>query len=469
VTPRQWLDDTARACAIGVMLFVADAAATEAPVATRVTIERPSFGRASPSSVDARLMLSDLYSLDDETGQHLSFSEARAVLDASELFALPKLEAHVDGRWRHGWTEITRQRREIDRLYVQYGTRRTWSVGVGRQPVQPLLGAQVDGLVAGWEVVEGVETLVFGGLRPHPLSGDIDWRFRTVGLGYDARDDAASHAGGLAVDWYERGLDRIYLTERGYLRLADAWTLYGQAIVDFLSPKGILDDSHLIQAHNGSVIDGLDLTNALLRARYQARGLFDASVSAMYLHAIVPARWWWDWIASERAKRGFAADEIDNVGTRRGSVGADASLRLWRAIVPHLSLRADRRFTDRREGWEGRPGLKLLFGAWGFADLVYSYRQYYAETINHQLSATFGVDRPRSFGLEASGSVLQSRRRGERRAEMLYEAGGLVRVGLGFIQGALTDLDLIAQYQGFFDPEMAFHLFFARIAYRFRG
>jgi hypothetical protein len=429
----------------------------------------PKAGPGTAGKVDARLTLTELYSLDNQTRQNLSYGEGRAVLDTEELFFVPKLELHADGRFRHGWTDITGERRDIDRLFVKYGDRASWSVAFGRQPIVPLLGAQIDGVTAGLGIAEGLGVLVFGGLRPHPLTGNLDSRFRTLGVGYDAHDKATNHAGGLGVDWFGDNLDRLYLSERGYLRLAEAWTLYGQAVVDLMSPQGILDETRLTQATKDSATDGLDLTNGMLRLRYQARGIADVSLSTLYLHAIVPTKWWWDWIAAERAKRGFSADELDNVGTRRGSVTSDVNLRFSQTVVPHLSLRADRRFADQENGWEGRPGVKVMLSAWGYADVSYSYRRYYDEAINNQLSATFGADFTRDLGVEVSTSAMHTRKRGGLQTEMLYDVGGFVRTGLGLIHDSLADLDFMAQYQGFIDPEMVFHLFFARVSYRFKG
>ncbi|MBI5507693.1 MAG: hypothetical protein HY903_02955 [Deltaproteobacteria bacterium] len=466
-TRRTCFDSRAAAAAIGACLLLAPIVAGAADEAIKVTAE--ATAPVPAGATDVRVVLTELLGVAAAGRGPLSFSEGRVVVDSTAIPAVPGLELHADGRFRHGWTEVSRARRDVDRLYLRYGNPGgRWSLGLGRQPLLPLLGAQVDGACAGLRLNDGLEGIVFGGLRPHPLTGGVDGRFRTVGVGYDARDKDKNLAGGFAVDWFGGALDRVYLTERAYARVSEAWVLHGQLIADFLSPQGILDDTHVTQSGKAEATDGFDLTQALLRARYQKAELGDVSFSAFYLHAIVPAKWWWDWIAAERIKRGFSSDEIDTVGTRRASLQSIANLRLSTTVVPYLTLRFDRRLADRRDGYEVHPGVKLFLAPGTHASVSYSARQYYKDAMNHRVSADFGADLAKTIGFEVEGTAMQSTPRQGDKA-MLYEASALIYSGLGALHPALAELELIAQYQGFYEPIMSTHIVLARLAYRYRS
>jgi hypothetical protein len=137
--------------------------------------------------------------------------------------------------------------------------------------------------------------------------------------------------------------------------------------------------------------------------------------------------------------------------------------------VPHLLIRWDRRDNDNQRSYEGRAGIKLFVGRGGYADMYYDWRQYFDVATNQQINALFGVDTSDDLSLEIFGSAMHSRPRSPTPVLMLYEAGFMARLGLGAITKSFKNLDLTGQYQGFFEPNSVYHVFLARLAYRYRG
>lgn len=426
-------------------------------------------GAGSSPALDGRVDMSELYTFDDMTSRHISYSELRGLLDATTDTGPFDGSVHVDARLRHAWNDQSVRDDNVSRLYLQLGDEESaWSVIGGRHYVNAITATAVDGVSVSRRIAAGWHALVFGGLRPHPLSTAVDPRFTTAGVAYERRDKDVTHAGGLAVQGFSGQLDRAYLSERAYVKFGPAWLGYAQGVVDFLAPAGVIDDLHLRQRSRNDAVHGLDLTQAQAQLRYRQIELVDLSLVVSHAHTIVPNRWWQDWLRHEREIRGFAVDSNDAVGTRRSTATLTTNLHASRALTPYVVLRYDVRHSDRQQGYEARPGLKWAFGAAGYLDVSVSQRQYFGVT-HQQGAATLGLDLSRQVSFELGGSVMRQERPAAPAAPAalwLYDAGAMVRFGLGAVASELEDLELLAQYQGFLDDQMLFHLMMVRLGYR---
>jgi hypothetical protein len=421
--------------------------------------------RAWYGDIKGRVRIAQLFSDDLDTANHLSFTDLRLNLDAAGLF-VDGLGLLVDGRWRFGWTDATRDRGDISRLLARFAGGNAWSFALGRQVIMPAFGARVDGARIDYDFGK-TRIGVFGGLKPHPITADLDLDFATAGVVYDSRDETVNHAGGMVIDTYKDRADRLYFTERAYVRLQDHWSLSGHVVVDLLAPRGIVDELKLRQTPRDDFVGGLDLTSASLRLRYRNRETFGVSVSGVHMHTILPNAWWRDRLAEERARRGFVVDGVDPVGTRRSSVRWSGDLYLIPGVTPYVKLRYDRRHNDAADAWEGQPGIKLNFDREAWIDAHYSWRQYF-NVNNKRVSLSSGVALLDRSNFEAHAAFLYSRPRGQPEGEELFEFGGTLRVGLGDLAELLGGMDLLAQYQGFIDPVTVSHVFFVQLGYRVR-
>ncbi|MEE8408913.1 MAG: hypothetical protein V3T05_04865 [Myxococcota bacterium] len=436
-----------------------------APAAESSNTEAPND---DSSKTDARFDISQLYTDDNVTPNHLSYSQLRSRIVATNPFGMSAAELHLDGRYRYGWTSATDDVGELHRLSFQYGNRKSaWMATIGRQVITSLAGARVDGAYLGVGLGESAQAGLFGGLMPHPLSGDLDSRFSTAGAAYDYRSKTSNHGGGLALQMFRGAPDRLYLNERLYLRLGDAWMVYARALVDFLAPRGILGELGLTQKGEELGLDGLDLTNAQLRVRYEHAALLDVSLTGTHTHTVLPNRWWTNKIREERARRGFVVDGNDPVGSRRSTAMLMTNIHVGRELTPYLVLRYDHRHNDSENGYEGRPGLKMLLGGTGYLDVHYSYHQYFT-TRNNRLSVSYGQDLIDLMSVDAGVTAMHTKpRSGE--ALWLFDLYASLAARLGLVDESLRGIDAMVQYQGFVDEEMIYHLLFFRLAYRFRG
>jgi len=416
---------------------------------------------------DASVYFTQLLTDDSQTSRHLTYSEVRATGGTHALFGVDKLQLQVDGRARLGWTGETPNRAELSRLFLRYGDRKTpWRMAVGRQVISYASGARVDGGHLELGLGKGVFAGVYGGLRPHPLTGRFDSHFSAAGFGYDARSAASNHAGGLGSEWFGSEIDRLFVTERIYLRFGQAWSLYGNALVDFLAPHGIVDEFKPRNTNNGS-LSGIDPTRGQLRLRYVDRALGDVSMSLLHAHAILPNRWWQNWMREERARHGFVVDGLDPVGTRRSTARLTTNWYLSREIKPYLVLRYDRRHGDNADGYQVRTGLKVILRAMGYLNVAYSYRDYFG-TLNHTGTITAGRDIIDGVSVDAELSAVYAKPSGTG-GHMLWDFNSTVTGRLDRLSASLKNVDAMLEYQGFYESGLIYNIFFARLGYRFRS
>lgn len=442
------------------------AAAEPASGAVETASQNAASADESTTRTDARLDLTQLYSEGNVTTRHLSYSDLRGRLVSDSPFGLTGVGLQLDGRLRYGWTAITEERTDLSRASVQYGSRESWMLTVGRQVLPTVAGASLDGAFLGLGLTEQTQAGLFGGLKPHPLDGRLDTRFSIVGAGYDSRG-TTMHNGGLVFEMFRGAADRLYFTERFYIPLGTSWVFYGHTVVDFLAPRGILDELDVTQKGEDLGLAGLDLTQGQLMLRYRQPQLFDISLLASHIHTVLPNKWWTSRIQNERARRGFVIDGFDPVGTRRSRLQLTTTLRSLGDVTPYIKLRYDRRHGDSANGYEARPGAKLLFGSTGYLDAYYAFHRYF-ETRNNRAGVNVGKDVLDFGGIDGGLHVIHSKPPLPAESLWLLDIYGSVRAGLGVFHESLSGLDLIAQVSLFIEPDVVYQIYVLRVAYRYR-
>lgn len=432
------------------------------PAAAGVPAERLPAAATPPAPprghTDLRLEVTELLASDPTPSRRLSYTELRAAGESTGMLGEGEAELQLDARRRQGWTEVSPDQTWVSRLYLRYGGERSgWLARVGRQVVGAAAGAPVDGAWAGlagadWEVG------LFGGLRPHPLTTDVDASFSTGGLSYEVRGRELNHAGGVVAQLYRGRLDRLYVSERAFAALGRALTGYASATIDFLSPDG----SAKLRGPAG-----LDLTNGQARLRYRPDAPLDVTLALGHFHTILPRLWWDDWLAAERARRGIVTDGLEPVGTRQSNATLTVNAPVARVVTPYVVARYDARHTDGAYGYEARPGLKVLVGDSGYVNAFYAYRRYF-ETLAQQGGLDVGLDVGRFVALDASAAVYWLRSLAGGAKSRLIDLSAGVRLGLGVFAGPLDDLDMMSQYQGLVDGGSVTHIGWVRLTYRYR-
>lgn len=426
-----------------------------------------------PPGTDLRLDLGQLYSADDLTGRHLSFSELRGTIDARRELGEGRIELHLDGRGRLGWTDVTTQRGDVSRAFLTFGSKDDgWSASVGRHTIDAAHSARVDGASIEVALSDRLHGVAFGGAAPHPITGALDPRFLTAGAGYDLRGTTLQHSGGVVASWYRGGLDRLYLSERVYWRASEQWILYGQAVIDLLSTSGFLGDLAGMPREEQRGLARIDLTQANLTVRFRPVAALDLSLNGAHHHALLPNLWWQDYLEQERARRGFVLDGAEPAGSRRSTVRAVAELHLGPVFTPYVIARGDHRHDDGASGWEGTLGSKLDLPELGYADLSGTLREVFGA--ENQLGAlVVGSSFASAFGFDLSATMLRvvpvPLEGAAASAELLYDLGAALWLDLHAIADPLGNLRLMALYQAFVDPELVFQVVFLKIGYRFRA
>jgi hypothetical protein len=393
---------------------------------------------AADGTLDLRVDLSQFVTDDSASDVNRIFTDLRLEAAATHLFTLEGLALHLDGRGRYAFDEHTERRYDVTRAYVQYGEDTSWSVGLGRIPILEIGTASVDGARAAIGLVDLAILSLYGGLIPHPITAAPNVDFYGGGAAYEIRHDVVRNAGGAHVQLYDGALDRVYASERIFLRFGSWLSIFANGIVDFVTPEGV------------------DLTNLLGVVRVRPVDFIDFTISASHVHAILPNKWWQDWIEQERARLGFTLDGPLPVGTRRTNTRLVTNLHVLDFLTPYVSGRFDVRHEDGARGWEARGGVKAAQSDLGYVDLFGAYRDYFGAA--HQIGGLqIGWDGYAYVGVDAGGSVLNVEDIG-----LLYDVNAAIYGNLGPVR-------LTAVYQVFIEPELVYQLFFFRAGYRFEG
>jgi hypothetical protein len=189
--------------------------------------------------------------------------------------------------------------------------------------------------------------------------------------------------------------------------------------------------------------------------------MFDVSVGVTHFHAIVPNRWWRDWLEAERERRGFAVESEAPLGARRTSARIVTNLHATRSFTPYAVGRYDRRHDDPADGYEATLGLKYDAGELGYADVAVTERRHF-EADSRLAGLSFSFQLAELVTLDAQGTAMQTTLRATESTLMLYDVGGGLWLDL---RTMLDGLRVFGQYQAFIDPELTYHVFFARLSY----
>ncbi|MBI2375152.1 MAG: hypothetical protein HYV07_14245 [Deltaproteobacteria bacterium] len=413
---------------------------------------------ALPSTrFEARAEVSQLFGLGDDTVRRVIATDVRATLD---LEAASGFQTNVDGRARLGWNDDSRDRFEVQSLSIGYRTESGLRATLGRVTLSEVAAAEVDGIVLGYSKDSKLSIFSFGGLGPHPLTGALDSRFVTAGLGYGSRRRSIEHAGGASLSLFNGELDRLFVTQRVHTELAEGLRLYVRAVVECLSPKGIGAD--LADEPSGSAIEKIDLSNGALRVSYKVSKNVSLAAEVDHVHALVPNRFWQDYLQEVREARGFTNDGPLPAGSRRSIARVTANTHFG-LVSPYAVLRGDFRHEDSAKAFEAKGGVKLDVRDAGFIDLSFTERRHF-EADNRVVSL--------GGGFEMGPSMLDARISAMRMvpanggAAWLYDLDATFFVDL---DSALNGVFALASYALFVEPETIYHLGLARVGVRIPG
>ncbi|MEK7704420.1 MAG: hypothetical protein AAB426_05630 [Myxococcota bacterium] len=410
--------------------------------------------------LDVQLDVSQLVGVDDSTARTLSLTDVRLWSDAQNIANGP-YGLLVDARMRRSQNELVDDRWSVRQMTLTYGhTTDRWRVRLGRALVPAVASAEVDGAELTWRLSDAATAMAFGGLIPHPLTGDFGSDFVGAGLGYDVRGASQNHAGGLLASTYQGALDRAYVTQRSYVSLGQQLVLSAFVLADLVLPATADTTPDRLEQTTPAT---KHLTNAYALLRYRPSRSFDTSLTLSHNHTVLPNKWWQDWLSAQAHQRGYVLDGTEPVGTRLSSVRWTTNVSVSPTVVPYLSVRYDRRHNDDAVGYEARGGCKLR-PRWGYADVSYAYRDYFRALV-HTGSARVGYDAP-FVGAEMGLMTLATVWHADSKIRVSTLADALTWVSLGALTDALADVRLIAQYQGFYEPLINYHTVFVQLGYR---
>jgi hypothetical protein len=441
-------------------------ATPSSPVVVETNVRAPG-GDVPPTEI--RLDIGQLYSLDDLTTRHDSFTDLRGTLDGHREAGETRFEMHFDGRIRKPWTDVTPEQSYVTRAYATVGgADRGWTIGVGRQTIGPLNMAQVDGASFDLGVKDDLHLTVFGGAMPDPIDNTITKNFTIAGFGYESRSMEFHQMGGFAADLYKGSLDRAYLTERIFWLPSRMWNMHAFALVDLFAPRGFIQDllSTGAAMNMPSAVDKIDLTSAHLTIMFRPTNMFDMSLYGAHNHTILPHLWWIDYLAQERARLGFVLDGLEPVGTRRSTARLVANVHITPFITPYAVARTDYRHEDHAKAYEGTGGLKIDLPDIGYADASGSVRDFFG-TKNQLAALSIGTNFGTALGVDASATAMRVQAPNTGR-ELLYDLGGTVWLDMKAIFKPLGDFRLMGTYQAFIQPDITFQVMMVRVGYRFR-
>ncbi|MBI5179694.1 MAG: hypothetical protein HZA04_10610 [Nitrospinae bacterium] len=196
------------------------------------------------------------YLTDDATVQNYNFTRTRLALEATN-FDGEDNTFRFDGSYRtkssYDYNTRTPDTR-IDVMNVEMLKAFTdTDVTIGRQYIESLVGARVDGALLNLHLDAAKGAGFFGGTAPDPYNDDLTSAFTTYGAyGYWKEKDGGVTAG-YATSLYKGKEDLAYLFGSAYLTPDDELSMYGSVRLD----------------HNITAQNGYDITNLLLTANYR--------------------------------------------------------------------------------------------------------------------------------------------------------------------------------------------------------
>lgn len=404
-----------------------------------------------------RLDLSHLVSDDTAGDRHLALTDLRLTAEVDRVLNAP-VQLRFDQRFRYSWNPLAEDRLTVSELYAKLGEdKHAWRLTLGRQLVQEVPGAEIDGVRGEWQISRALNAFIVGGLQPDPWDGAPNLDFAAAGSGYSLRQSVHQHQGGAMVSLYQGSLDRIYLSQRSYARPTSNLQLAGFVTVDLLARQPLLSYGQSTSS------EGIDLTTLHGMVRWEIQQWWQTTLSLNHHHTVVPNKWWYSWLNEQRRRRGFVIDGIELLGTRLTSLtwSNDFAIRKW--AIPYFRLRYNHRHNESTFAMEGRVGMKWRWQQL-YSNINYTYRRR-SEADNHlaEFRAGGGSD---LWGAEG-GAVLLFHRQFETN---YYRPGGhlytMLWVAPGQLAGLSSRVQVYGQYMGFYETELLYHTFFAGIAYR---
>lgn len=190
---------------------------------------------ASAVEIKGRVSESLFMQNDDAANQTYNFTRTRLYLNALGL--ADETDFHFDGQYRTvGGKDYNRHidNTRIDQVNVDMrhvagtGTRLT----LGRQYIDPMPGAKVDGLNADFALGETVGAGLFGGTKADPSQDYFTSDYTTYGLYTYLRAKGFSTSIGLAASQHKGNEDEMYLYGSLAWSPDDAMSLYSSLRVD---------------------------------------------------------------------------------------------------------------------------------------------------------------------------------------------------------------------------------------------
>ncbi len=193
---------------------------------------------------------------DDATVQNYNYSRTRLNLDATDIYGKDET-FRFDGSYRtkgqYDYNSKTPDTR-VDVMNIEM--RRMFAdtdVTLGRQYIDSLIGARVDGVLFQNYLSKEAGVGAFGGTAPDPYSDDFTSAFTTYGAYGFWKEKSMGATAGYASTMFKGKEDTAYLFGSGYLTPDDSLSMYSSLRMD----------------HNITTKNGWDITNLLLTANYR--------------------------------------------------------------------------------------------------------------------------------------------------------------------------------------------------------
>lgn len=214
---------------------------------------------ASAMDIKGRISESVFIQNDDASNQNYNFTRTRLYLNGLG----EETDFHFDGQYRttggkeyNSHTDSTR----IDQLNVDLrhlggtGTR----LGVGRQYIDPMPGARVDGINADFVLGEAGGVGLFGGTKADPLQDYFTADYTTYGFYTYLRQKGVATSLGVAASQHKGTEDEMYLYGSMAWSPSDDMSLYSSLRVD-----------NKVSGDASGNKDGPDITNLFLNLNYR--------------------------------------------------------------------------------------------------------------------------------------------------------------------------------------------------------
>lgn len=209
-------------------------------------------------NLKGRVSESVLYVTDDSAKQNYSYTWSKLRLDATDIYGNKENSAHFDGAYTGASSNVYNSQTPPTRInYANLKMEKLFydtDVVLGRQAIDDLVGARLDGALFDMHSSDAAGLGVFGGTMPDPYMDYFSSGFLTFGgFGYYKKKEAGVTLG-YAESLYNGNEDQAYIYGSTYLAPTDEFDVNGSARLD----------------HNAGNTSGYDFTNLLVNANYRS-------------------------------------------------------------------------------------------------------------------------------------------------------------------------------------------------------